>query len=72
MLFLHTSNNNSSVPEPRQQSDITFVNIKQSCSSSSTTHELNMCISSVSSEKGEAISKKIVSPFNSKKASKPF
>ena len=48
-----SSNNNSSVPEPRQQSDITLVDVQQSCSSSSTT--LPMFISSVSSEKGEAI-----------------
>ena len=57
--LLPSSNNNSSVPESRQQSDITFVDIQQSCCSSSTTHELNMCISSVSSEK--------VRPSNSKK-----
>ena len=50
---LPSSKHTSSVPEPRQQSDITFLDIQQSCSSSSTT--LPMCISSVSSEKGEAI-----------------
>ena len=50
---LPSSNNNSSVPEPQQQSDITFVDVQQSCSSSSTT--LPMFISSVSSEEGEAI-----------------
>ena len=52
---LPSSNNNSRVPEARKQSDITFVDIQQSCSSSSTTHELNMCISTVSCEKGEAM-----------------
>ena len=52
---LPSSNTNLSIPEPRQQSDITFVVIQQSCSTSSNTLELNMCISCVSSEKGKAI-----------------